>query len=222
MVASRTRGQRAGLTREVILEAAVRLVDREGLAGLSMRRLGAEVGVEAMTLYHHFTNKESVLDGLVEHVFARSGLPVAGGRSWQARLHGYAHSLRATLVEHPNLVPLVVSRPALTPQNLRLMEDALEELREAGFALSLALDILYSLNEFVIGHVAVSLGAGASGRDAPLRQEECLVDIDFNEYPLIVEAARTPRPEGRHTRFDFALNAMFSGFGELLHGEADG
>lgn len=218
MAANRTRGQRAGLTREAILEAAVRLVDRAGLAGLSMRRLGAEVGVEAMTLYHHFTNKESVLDGLVEHVFARSSRSLAGGGSWQTGLRAYAQSLRATLLEHPNLVPLVVSRPALTPQNLRLMEDALGELRDAGFALSLALDILYSLNEFVIGHVAVSPSAGAPGRHAPVRQEERLVDVCSDEYPLIAEAARTPRPEGQNARFDFALDAMFSGFGELLRG----
>jgi AcrR family transcriptional regulator len=210
MVVSRTRGQRAGMTRDAILEAAIQLVDRDGLGGLSMRRLGAEVGVEAMTIYHHFTNKDSLLDGLVEHVFAKASLSMAGSRSWQARLRAYAHALRATLLEHPNLVPLVVSRPALTPQNLRLMEDAMADLRKAGFALSVALDSVYTLNEFVIGHVAVSSSAGAMG------QAELLAAIDAAEYQLIAEATRAPLRKSQHTRFDFALDIMFSGLHQQL------
>lgn len=85
MAAQRARGQRAGLTRQAVLEAALRLVDQEGLKALSMRRLGAELGVEAMTLYHHVPNKTALLDGMIEQVVAeavpRSSVPAPGGRT---------------------------------------------------------------------------------------------------------------------------------------------
>ncbi|MCD0446965.1 TetR/AcrR family transcriptional regulator C-terminal domain-containing protein [Glycomyces sp. A-F 0318] len=213
MTANRTRGQKAGLTREAILEGAVRLVDRDGLAKLSMRRLGAEVDVEAMTLYHYFAGKDALLDGLVEHVFARADFSLAGGRSWQDGLRDYARSLRATLLEHPGLVPLVVSRPAVTEQSLRIMEHGLAELHAAGFGLRAALDLVYSLNEFVLGHLVSASNPAVP--DTASVQEGHLTGIDPGEYPLISEAIRADRDREADTRFDVALEAIFRGFGDL-------
>jgi AcrR family transcriptional regulator len=213
MTANRTRGQKAGLTREAVLEGAVRLVDRDGLAKLSMRRLGAEVDVEAMTLYHYFAGKDALLDGLVEHVFARADFSLAGGRSWQEGLRDYAHALRATLMEHPGLVPLVVSRPAVTEQSLRIMEHGLAELHAAGFGLRTALDLVYSLNEFVIGHLVAAAIPATPGADPA--KEDHLAAVDAGEHPLIGEAIRTARTGGADTRFDVALDALFRGFGDL-------
>ena len=85
-MASRSQGQRAGLSRGLILDAAVALVDSEGLDGLSMRKLGAALGVEAMTLYHYVPNKAALLDGLVEWVLQHSATApaLADGLSWTA------------------------------------------------------------------------------------------------------------------------------------------
>lgn len=207
MTSNRTRGQKAGLTNEAILDGAVRLVDRDGLAKLSMRRLGAEVDVEAMTLYHYFANKDALLDGLVAHVFARATVSLADEGPWQARLAGYAHSLRATLLAHPGLVPLVVSRPAVTDATLRVMEHGLEVLHGAGFAPRAALDLVYTLNDFVIGHVAATVATAAlTGRPG---QEQRLNTVDAKRFPLLTEAAGAARPD---TRFDAALDALFRGF----------
>ena len=211
MSSNRTRGQRAGLTRQVVLEAALALADREGLKALSMRRLGAELGVEAMTLYHHVSSKDALLDGVVEQIFTEVVPPLFHGASWRADLRDYAHALRATLLAHPNVVPLVVSRPATTPQNLSFMESALASLQTAGFPLGRALDVLYAVSGFVVGHIAtVPDGAGEHQRTAtdPLHP---LLDLDPEEFPLLAEAARTERP-GPDSRFDFALDAMLSGF----------
>ncbi|GAB2945133.1 hypothetical protein GCM10027280_37440 [Micromonospora polyrhachis] len=203
----RTRGQRAGLTREAVLEAAMTLADREGLAALSMRRLGAELGVEAMTLYHHVASKDELLDGLVERLFVEAAPPRFTGRSWREGLRSYAHSLRAALLAHPNVIPLVVSRPALTPQNLQIMEDGLEALVEAGFPLEMALDVVYSLSDLVVGQVATRRGATTTGaRDRPVSVP------DPDRFPLLTEAVRTAQHAGPNARFDFALDAMLSGF----------
>ncbi|HEY6737567.1 MAG TPA: TetR family transcriptional regulator, partial [Actinopolymorphaceae bacterium] len=82
MAQQQRQGQRVGLTRERVLDAALALVDREGLAALSMRRLGAELGVEAMTLYHHVANKAALLDGLVERIFTFAEPPLREDTPW--------------------------------------------------------------------------------------------------------------------------------------------
>ncbi|MEV0431514.1 TetR/AcrR family transcriptional regulator C-terminal domain-containing protein [Micromonospora sp. NPDC050495] len=211
MPASRTRGQRAGITRQAILQAALRLADREGLAALSMRRLGAELGVEAMTLYHHVPNKNALLDGMVEHVASEANPPSFGNSSWREELRDYAHSLLAALSAHPNVVPLFMSQPAVTPQNLRTMEAALETLCAAGFEPRRALDVVYSLTEFVLGHAAIQVGAARAGQDGPGRAAS-LSAVDQDAYPLLSQAARADQKHGTMSRFDFTLEALLSGF----------
>ncbi|MEV5987859.1 TetR/AcrR family transcriptional regulator [Streptomyces sp. NPDC052051] len=209
MSSNRARGQRAGLTRQAVLEAALALADREGLKALSMRRLGAELGVEAMTLYHHIASKDALLDGIVEQIFAEVVPPLFHGASWRADLRDYAHALHATLLAHPNVVPLVVSRPATTPRNLSFMENALASLRAAGFPLGRALDVLYAVSGFVVGHVATA----PPGADDDRRAADPLDGLDPEEFPLLTEAARTGhRHSGPDSRFTFALDAMLSGF----------
>ncbi|MGW5644998.1 TetR/AcrR family transcriptional regulator C-terminal domain-containing protein [Saccharopolyspora sp. NPDC003752] len=212
MSASRTRGQRAGLTRRAVLEAAMALADREGLKALSMRRLGAELDVEAMTLYHHVSSKDALLDGLVEQLLAEAVPPRIESGSWQAGLRAYAHSLLAALLAHPNAIPLVVSRPAVTERNLRIMEDALGSLRAAGFPLDVGLDVLHSLSGFVVGHVVTTMRP-EGGRLEAFEQVRQLSDVDSEEFPLLAEAAaRVERRPGANSRFDFALDAMLAGF----------
>ncbi|WP_240777107.1 TetR/AcrR family transcriptional regulator C-terminal domain-containing protein [Nonomuraea basaltis] len=193
------------------------LADREGLKALSMRRLGAELGVEAMTLYSHVSNKDALLDGLVEQLFAQIAPPLFRGTSWKAGLRDYARSLLAALLAHPNVIPLVVSRPAMTSQNLHILENALQSLQAAGFPLSRALDMLYSVSGFVVGHAA-TFAADAEGdqRDAT-DQMRSLSNVDAIEFPLLAKAARAEHRPGPVSRFDFALEAMLSGFDTARH-----
>ncbi|MEU3609206.1 TetR/AcrR family transcriptional regulator C-terminal domain-containing protein [Streptomyces sp. NPDC035033] len=208
MAAVRTRGQRAGLTRQAVLEAALRLVDQEGLKALSMRRLGAELGVEAMTLYHHVPNKTALLDGVIERVVAEAVPPEFGTAAWREVLSAYAHALNAALDAHPNTVPLLLSRPAMTPRLLRTLEAVVEMLHEAGFPLPRALDVAYGLTAFVVGHATAQAG-GVGGADT-------LAALDPEAYPSLVGAARAAGEDAARTRFGFALDALLSGFeGEL-------
>jgi AcrR family transcriptional regulator len=184
-----------------VLRAAVVLADREGLKALSMRRLGAELGVEAMTLYHHLPSKDALLDGLVEQLVAGVTAPQFES-SWQEGLRTYAVGLRSALLAHPNLVPLIASRPAVTAQNLQVMETALQGLAAAGLEPADALDVLYAVTGFVVGHVVT-----ASEGD----QVDHLVAIDAGEYPLLAKAAAAGPDRAADTRFTFALDALLKG-----------
>ncbi|WP_219601764.1 TetR/AcrR family transcriptional regulator C-terminal domain-containing protein [Nonomuraea indica] len=201
MTANRGRGQRAGLTRQAILRAAVRLADQEGLTALSMRRIAAELGVEAMTLYHHVPNKNALLDGIVEQLVSETTPPPTAS-SWQESLRAYAHAFLATLTAHPNLIALVATRPATTPHNLRTMEAMLESLRSAGFELTRAHDVVRSLAAFVLGHAAAH----------PDLAPDC-PPVDAGSYPLFFAAVAT---SDAASRFDFALEALLHGFAAAL------
>ncbi|MET2715672.1 TetR/AcrR family transcriptional regulator C-terminal domain-containing protein [Streptomyces harbinensis] len=204
MATGRKRGQRAGLTREAILLAALELADREGLPAVSMRRIAAALGVEAMTLYHHIPGKEALLDGMVEQLVARAQPHRPSSGTWQEHLRDLAHALRAALLAHPHLVPLLATRRATTARNLDAMENALRTLCAAGFTPPRALDVVYSLTGFVFGQVTLTLAAGSVG-DPPGAEP------DPAAHPLFHEAVRTgdPAPDAR---FEFALAALLAGF----------
>ncbi|MGW0122116.1 TetR/AcrR family transcriptional regulator [Streptomyces sp. NPDC003327] len=204
MAEGRARGQRAGLTRQAVLEAALRLVDQEGLKALSMRRLGVELGVEAMTLYHHVPNKVALLDGVIERVVAEAAPTEFGPATWREDLSAYAHGLSAALAAHPNTVPLLLSQPAMTPRLLRTLEAVVGMLHEAGFSLPRALDVAYSLTSLVVGHAAARTG-NVGGVDT-------MASLDPDAYPLLVGAARAAGEDAARARFDFAVDALLSGF----------
>ena len=119
---STTTRARRPLTRARILTAALRLVDREGLEALSMRRLGQALGVEAMSLYNHVPNKAAVLDGLVELLLGELEIPGPEAGDWWERIRRIAHSYRRSAHAHPHAFPLAVTRPYNTPATLRQLE----------------------------------------------------------------------------------------------------
>ncbi len=184
-----------------MLAAALGLVDREGLRALSMRRLGKEVGVEAMTLYYYVPNKDALLDGLVELVFSRIAVEPAG--EWRAWVRAFAVSVRDQLLRHPELMPVVAIRPVATPGSLRMVERAARALTEAGFTASEALHVITAVATFAIGHTLAE--AGPDSPDNP--------DMDLDGMPVLAEAvaAGLGTPADHQDRFDFALDALLNG-----------
>src|SRR5215469_12060693 len=139
---ARTHGEqgtpaRAPLTRERVLEAAIALADEGGSAGLTMRKLAQQLGVEAMSLYNHVANKEDLLDGMVDLVFAEIGLP-EHGTDWKAALRQRAIGTRAALERHRWAIGLMESRSQPGLANLRHHDAVLGCLREAGFSIAMA------------------------------------------------------------------------------------
>ncbi|MDF0528710.1 TetR family transcriptional regulator [Tsukamurella sp. 8F] len=211
MPTSRERGRHAGLSRGAILDAAVALVDRDGLAALSMRRLGTALGVEAMALYHHFPSKGALLDGLVERLVGAVALPGEADEDWRDGLRRYAGSALETLAAHPNLVSLMLTRPGDTAANHEVMESLLLVLVHSGFEPGRALDLLYALNSLIVVNGALRAGGGPEPRGEEA-QTGRLGALSPQDYPLLVEAARAGRDRGPTARFDAAVDALLVGF----------
>ncbi|MGW4244532.1 TetR/AcrR family transcriptional regulator C-terminal domain-containing protein [Nocardia sp. NPDC004722] len=211
MAAKRTRAERAGISREQVLDAALAFVDRDGLGALSMRKLGAELGVEAMTLYHYVPNKDALLDGMVERVMSQADVGFADG-PWATALTDYARALRVALLEHPGVLPLVATRPAVTPNTLRTAERGLAMLVRSGFELGAALDALNSLTLFVIAHSNSEVRIAPVNEAGDAGSVEFLKSLDEEEFPLIIEAARTGVGTDDNARFEYAIAAIVRGF----------
>ncbi|HEY7794436.1 MAG TPA: TetR family transcriptional regulator, partial [Gaiellaceae bacterium] len=124
---------RSPLSRQRVLEAAVRLADAGGLDALSMRKLGQELGVEAMSLYNHVANKEDVHAGMVELVMAEFELPPTGA-DWKAAIRAASLSAHAALVRHGWASTLMMRVTSVSETRLRWNEWVLRTLRVAGFS----------------------------------------------------------------------------------------
>lgn len=148
---------RKALTREAILDAAIELLDRDGMAGLSMRKLGAAVGVEAMSLYNHVPNKEALLDGIHERILLSLEAP-AQARSWQSFVRHQALALHRALQSHPHAIPLFATRPAATTAAQDRLVTYLEVLGRAGFKPHDALSIVQLVAQLVVGHAMWTTG----------------------------------------------------------------
>lgn len=209
----RVQGQHAGLDAPGILRAAIAIADSEGLSALSMRRLGAALGVEAMALYHHFPSKDALLDGMVEELALATPVPAMDELNWQDELRTYTRAQLDNLAAHPNLVTLLLSRPAVTERNLQMMESLVQSLSGVGFTPGQALDMVYALNALILVHAALATGAG--GAPAPHGepgQNARLAALPAERYPLLTDAARESSDRGPSARFEFTLDALLAGF----------
>ena len=160
---ARTKSQPPGLTRERVCLAALELVDSEGREALSMRRLGARLGVEAMSLYRHVRNKDDLLDALQAAILGGLGGALPADGDWRTRLRGLAEGLRDALLEHPNVIPILATRPVRAPEALMPIVSAWMALEREGFSGDDARKAVIAVGVFTIGHV---LGE-ASAEPAP-------------------------------------------------------
>jgi len=148
----------ASLSRESTLRAALEIIDENGVEGLSMRRLGRALGRDPMSLYRHATTKAVLLDSVAETVLAELSVDVADS-DWEAQLRTVARQFRGLALAHPNVIPLLVTRPLGTPiamrplGTLRPLEAILELLIRAGFSEVNALHVYRSFFGFIQGHV---------------------------------------------------------------------
>jgi AcrR family transcriptional regulator len=148
----------APLTRDVVLAAALAIIDRDGADGLTMRRLGHALDRDPMALYRHAANKNALLDGVVELVMGQARLDPSDP-DWAGQLRTFARAFRGIAIAHPHVVPLLVTRPLATPLalrplgTLRPLEDTLALLTRAGFSDVEALHVYRSFQGLLYGHV---------------------------------------------------------------------
>ncbi|MCA9617858.1 MAG: TetR family transcriptional regulator [Myxococcales bacterium] len=194
---------RGKLDRGQVLQAALAMVDRDGLEGLSMRRLGEALGVEAMSLYRHVANKDEVLDGVHEAVLSSVVWPRRTGR-WQADLVAAAWALREALRRHPHARPLFATRPATTPASLGYLEHALGLLEEPfphPLRRVLAAQVVFAL---VIGHAMLHDGAAqGTGPEG----------LDPEELPILTSVLSTLEGYDPEEELRFALESLIASWG---------
>ncbi|MFI6336455.1 TetR/AcrR family transcriptional regulator [Streptomyces sp. NPDC050535] len=144
-----------------IVDTARALVDAEGLAAVSTRRLAAELGVSGPSLYNHFATKDQILEAVADSVSAQVDLSMfEDGREWRTALHDWAVSYRAALRDHPNIVPVLARGPGRRPAGLRLADAVFGAMVEAGWPASQATSIGALMRYFVMGSALGSFAGG--------------------------------------------------------------
>ena len=141
------------LSRARVLDAAVKLADEQGLPALSMRKLAAELGVEAMSLYNHLPNKAAMLSGMLERMLEGLDIPAEPGLAWTDRLRRGATSFLAVHRAHPSFIQLLTSQHIHTGSALAPTEAVLGIFRQAGFDSADASRAYQALIGYVLGFI---------------------------------------------------------------------
>jgi AcrR family transcriptional regulator len=208
---------RVPLSRDRIVAAAVEFIDDHGLPGLSMRRLGAILGVEAMSLYRYVPGREELLDAVVEHIVDDMTADVdvleQPQHGWQDFLQRLAHGVRRVALTHPKAFPLVASRPTEAPwlrpplRSLRWVESFLEGLTQEGFSDDAAVQAYRAFTSFLLGHLLLEVAA--HGADlSPLDVIDEDTDKSLDPYPAIRRLHGQLREDHSATEFEESLENL--------------
>ncbi|MFL6153018.1 MAG: TetR/AcrR family transcriptional regulator [Ornithinibacter sp.] len=220
-------GPRNPLTRRMILDEAIAAIDEVGLSTLTMRSLGARLGVEAMALYRYVNGREDLLEGvvdtLVDGIRVPPGIVIGPADGWQAYLQWLAHAVRQVALDHPSIFPLVATRHPATPwlrpplRSLRIVEEFLEALLARGFSDAQAVEAYRVFTSFLLGHLlleASAAGAETSPVEEPLDEGGASVptraatEVDVDDYPTIARTAPLLAQDHTRAEFETALEAL--------------
>lgn len=220
--------RRAPLTRQRVLGIALGLVDAEGLEALSMRRLGAELGVEAMSVYKHVANKNALLDGVVEQLWTEVQDATAQTTDWAEVLRSFAHAVRAMMQRHPRAAPLLFGRAVLPPPALETWAILLDVLREAGFEDDAAAETVRSTCAYSMGFGMSELYCFGAWRATPGQQAADTAQSDATSVllwlgrnlpgttpPRLVNAARSMLECNPDRDFQASLEMVIQGLRQL-------
>jgi len=205
-----------------VLAAALALIDERGLDELTMRALGAELGVEAMSIYKHVPGKGAVLDGVVEVMLTELGDGALAGADWRSRLTGFARRLRDLSLAHPNAFPLLSRRPVgAYIAGRHMVEEAVGAMMAGGFTRADAVSAVRMIVRFTLGFAlttphgpAVFLRSGAPEA----------ADLTA-EFPLVTGVLEAMAHDGGdEDLFEFGLRVMLRGLEGIdgLSGDAAG
>ncbi|MGR2752755.1 TetR/AcrR family transcriptional regulator [Agromyces arachidis] len=191
----------------------MRLADREGVAGLSMRRLAGALGAGAMSLYHYVANKEELLDAMIDVVFQEIELP-PDDTDWQTAIRSRAVSARQVLARHPWAVGLMESRTSPGPANLRHHEAVTACLRRAGFSVVMATHANWLLDSYVYGFALQEAGLpfDSAAELAEMTEGVYLPQLPPDEFPFLNESAAALLAAGYDPadEFDFGLDLILA------------
>lgn len=205
---------RTPLSRERVIRAAVAVADEKGSAALTMRAIAEPLGVEAMSIYHHVSGKEDILDGMVDAVFGEIELP-PHDTDWRSSMRRRAVSARAVLLRHPWAVGLMDSRSRPGPATLRHHDAVIGALRAGGFSVRMAAHAVSLIDSYLYGFVLQELSLPFTGA---AEQDEVagaiLREMPADAYPHLAELAaeHVLRPGYDYAgEFDFGLALILDG-----------
>lgn len=210
---------RAPLTRARIVAAAVHVADEGGLAQVTMRNVAKELGVEAMSLYHHLDGKSALLDLLADWIYTRIELPDPE-RPWRRAMHDRAASARDALTAHSWALGLIESRRSPGPHLLTHHDAVLGSLRTQGFPVALAAHAFSAIDAYVYGFVLTEVTLPFDAGESAEQFVEGLRDVlDVDEYPHLVEMITeqvTGKDYAYGDEFDFGLELILDGLEQHL------
>jgi AcrR family transcriptional regulator len=216
---TRKKPARAPLTPERVMQAALKMADAEGLDSLSMRNLARALKVEAMSLYNHVSNKEHILDGLVELVAGEIEVPAIGG-DWRAAMRRRAQSAHAVLMRHPWATMLFVSRANVGPNMLRYVDATIGCLRAAGFSFVAADHAWTALDAFIYGFTLQKLNFPFEPSEYATAAAGFLPSLPIERYPHLrgmSEEIIAGRHDGLH-HLEYGLDLLLDGIERLRPG----
>ena len=208
---------RQPLTRERILQVGLRLIDQQGLEAFTMRKLAQELGVDPMSLYRHFENKDALLDGVADMLWGEVELP-GSEIGWEALLRSFATSLRALAHAHPHAYRLLCNSQSLSLAMLRLSDVILEQLQRVGFEPKRAQEIACTVSSYAIGYAMVELSVlsseppegGASGQTDIGRLTKLMRRLPRETPTRLVEVACILTDCDMDAQFTFGLDLMLT------------
>ena len=218
---------RVPLDRERILSAAVAFIDEEGLSGLTMRRLGSTLGVEAMSLYRYIPGRQELLDGVVDTIvnqmYDDDEILQTPQHGWQDFLQRLAHGVRRVALAHPKAFPLVASRPPEAPwlrpplRNLKWVESFLDGLASEGFSDDSAVAAYRAFTSFLLGHLLLevsSLGADVGPLDV---LEDDSHAQSLGAYPMVRRLHGALAEDHSAAEFEMSLENLLERISLLQH-----
>ncbi|GAT74530.1 TetR/AcrR family transcriptional regulator [Microbacterium hydrocarbonoxydans] len=209
---------RAALSRERIVAAAAAVADRGGIAAVSMRSVASELGVEAMSLYHHVASKGALLDALADWAFEQILAPEVDD-PWRPAMAARARSARSVLVQHPWALGMIEARPRPGTPLLRHFDRVLGCLRNAGFPAALATHLFSALDAYIYGFALTESTLPFTPADGAENAFAEDVAPDPEEYPhltwMLGELMRN-RTYSFADEFDVGLDVILDGFEQRL------
>ncbi len=199
----------ARIDRKQIVAAAIRVADREGLAGLTMKRIGQEIGVEAMSLYRYVPNKDALLIAIAEELILGITVPeVVGVDDWETLTSKALGSVRDVARAHPNLFLLLLDRAPHSRTEARLIEGFVGMMRTIGLDGPTALSVFRALSDYAIGFALVELRGFAL---EPGRSTIHPDTLPTDEFPEIARLRTTLTDTNHDAEFAFGLDLLFTG-----------
>ena len=206
------------LSRARIVEAALRIIDAEGLEALSMRRLGVELGAGATSVYWHVRSKDQLLDLVLDEIIGQTGDEVRPEGDWREQLADAAHALRRVLLRHSNAVQMLGARLTLGPNTLDAMEWLLGSLAEGGFDRTSAVATFNAVFNLTAGWAILESRSPVGPPPDPATAEEVnaalagmLRELPPDRFPNLVATAEEMTIASEDDLFDFALERLLDG-----------